>query len=321
VTRPRALALRALGLGDFLTGLPALRLVRQALPGHEIVLAAPARFAPVVELLPFVDGLFAANELAPLSRHSGPVQLAIDLHGKGPASRGLLRELGPERLIGFAHRPSGLRGPAWLKDEHEVSRWCRLVAEGLGFPEDSWPSVAGCVPKPVAAMPDGMTVVHPGAASPSRRWPAERFAAVCRELERDGHRVVITGSDRERGLVLDTARACGARPILGLSLLELLALVSEARLVVSGDTGIAHVASNYRTPSVVLFGPVSPDLWGPPPSPLHRVLWHGDGNGDPHGPVVDPALLDITVDEVLTEIALVERADLEPVPAAKGCLG
>jgi ADP-heptose:LPS heptosyltransferase len=313
--------LRALGLGDFFTGLPALRLVRQALPGHEVVLAAPAQFGPVVELLPFVDGLFAANELAPLSRLRGPVQLAIDLHGKGPASRRLLQELDPERLIGFAHRPSGLGGPEWRKDEHEVSRWCRLIAEGLRLTEVSWPGVAGCVPKPVVAMPDGVTVVHPGAAAPSRRWPAERFAAVCRVLERDGHRVVITGSDRERDLVLLTAGASAAQPILGLPLLELLALVSEARLVVSGDTGIAHVASNYRTPSVVLFGPVSPDLWGPPPSPLHRVLWHGDGNGDPHGPLVDPAMLDITVDEVLTEIARVDRADIKQVLAAKGCVG
>ena len=50
VTRPVALALRALGLGDFLTGLPALSLLKQALPDHSVVLAAPAVFAPLVPL-------------------------------------------------------------------------------------------------------------------------------------------------------------------------------------------------------------------------------------------------------------------------------
>ena len=83
-----------------------------------------------------------------------------------------------------------------------------------------------------------------------------------------------------------------------------LLLVAAAALVLCGDTGVAHLATAYRRPSVVLFGPVSPALWGPPArtspdgSVLHRVLWHGDGNGDPWGADLDPALEKITVDEV-----------------------
>jgi ADP-heptose:LPS heptosyltransferase len=80
--------------------------------------------------------------------------------------------------------------------------------------------------------------------------------------------------------------------------LELAAVVAAARVVVSGDTGVAHLATAYRRPSVVLFGPVSPTLWGPPPRPQHVVLWHGDGTGDPWGTELDPALARITVDEV-----------------------
>jgi ADP-heptose:LPS heptosyltransferase len=73
-------------------------------------------------------------------------------------------------------------------------------------------------------------------------------------------------------------------------------------LVVSGDTGVAHLASAFETPSVVLFGPVSPSVWGPPRRPQHAVLWHGpDGvarPGDPHGEAVDQRLNSITVEEV-----------------------
>jgi ADP-heptose:LPS heptosyltransferase len=81
--------------------------------------------------------------------------------------------------------------------------------------------------------------------------------------------------------------------------------VAAARVVVSGDTGVAHLATAYRRPSVVLFGPVSPALWGPPPrvgpggGPLHAVLWHGDGTGDPWATELDPALARVTVDEVV----------------------
>jgi ADP-heptose:LPS heptosyltransferase len=74
--------------------------------------------------------------------------------------------------------------------------------------------------------------------------------------------------------------------------------VAAARLVVSGDTGIAHLASAYRTPSVILFGPTSPERWGPPATNPATVIWRGV-TGDPHGRRVNPALLAIGSDEVL----------------------
>jgi ADP-heptose:LPS heptosyltransferase len=80
---------------------------------------------------------------------------------------------------------------------------------------------------------------------------------------------------------------------------ELAAVVAGARLVVSGDTGAAHLASAYRRPSVVLFGPESPSRWGPPEDGPHVVIAHGAGGGDPHASALDPALSRITVEEVL----------------------
>jgi hypothetical protein len=58
---------------------------------------------------------------------------------------------------------------------------------------------------------------------------------------------------------------------------------------------------------VLLFGPVSPAGWGPPADGPHHVLWHGDGTGDPHGRQVDPALLAITVEEVLDAVEKLPR--------------
>ena len=79
---------------------------------------------------------------------------------------------------------------------------------------------------------------------------------------------------------------------------ELAVLVADASLVISGDTGVAHLATAYGTPSVLLFGPTPPALWGPPAGGPHLVLWHG-GRGDPHGSRPDPSLLAIDEDEVL----------------------
>ena len=313
------LVLRALGLGDFLTGLPAIQLLKEAHPAHELVLAAPAVFAPIVELAAAVEALQPTGELMPIDRRYVGVDVAVDLHGKGPASRRLLAELRPCRLVGFAHPAAGLVGPAWLPGEREVTRWCRMVAEAFGLTGRRWPGVVGAVEVPPLDAPAGVTIVHPGAAAGSRRWLPERFAEVATELRRQGHRVVITGGSRERSLVQGIATATGATAMLGLSLVELFAVVASARLVVCGDTGVAHVASNYQTPSVVLFGPVSPVGWGPPPDPRHRAIFHGDGRGDPHAEEPDPALLRITVPEVLAAVAEVAAAvpsHVNPVSSA-----
>ena len=113
MSRPLALVLRALGLGDFLTGLPAVQLLRGALPEHEVVLAAPPVFAPLIPLVRAVDRLAPSGELAPLDPAFAGVDVAVDLHGKGPASRRLLADLHPARLVGFADPAAGLIGPRW----------------------------------------------------------------------------------------------------------------------------------------------------------------------------------------------------------------
>jgi ADP-heptose:LPS heptosyltransferase len=64
---------------------------------------------------------------------------------------------------------------------------------------------------------------------------------------------------------------------------------------------VAHVASAYGTPSVVLFGPVPPAWWGPRSGP-HRTLWHGR-RGNTFADRPDPGLLRISVAEVLTAVA------------------
>jgi ADP-heptose:LPS heptosyltransferase len=304
---PTAVVLRPLGLGDLLTGIPAIRGIRAAVPDHRLVLATTAALAPLAGLIDAVDEVLPARELEPLDWSGPPPELAVDLHGKGPLSHVVVADLHPRRLLTFDS--PGYPGPAWYPDEHEVRRWCRLVEEGLGVrcdPDDLDLAVpAG--PAPVR----GAAVVHPGAAFPGRRWPPDRFAGVARHLAATGHDVRITGGPAERELATAVAQLAGlgeAAVLAGRTTsTELAAVVAAARVVVCGDTGVAHLATAYRRPSVVLFGPVSPALWGPPQrdgrdGPLHVVLWHGDGAGDPWGTTLDPALARITVEEVTTAL-------------------
>jgi ADP-heptose:LPS heptosyltransferase len=85
------------------------------------------------------------------------------------------------------------------------------------------------------------------------------------------------------------------------TLRELAALVAAAGRVVCGDTGVAHLATAFRRPSVVLFGPIAPSSWGPPRRPYHRVLWNGT-TGDPHADHIDAGLLAIPVARVIAAL-------------------
>lgn len=320
---PRLLALRALGLGDLLAGVPALRALRRAYPDHQIVLAAPAELAGPAALSGAVDRLLPAaapGRAVPhrLTWHGPPPAVAVDLHGNGPPSHHLLAALRPERLLAFAHpRTPEVDGPDWWADEHERDRWCRLLRE-YGVPADPHDVR---LPRPAVPSPaPGAVVVHPGAGSPARRWPLGRYAAVVRALVADGRRVVATGGPDEQPLLEILARATRLPAVdlhVALPFGRLAALVADATAVISGDTGIAHLAVACGTPSVTLFGPVAPRHWGPPPAARHQALWHPGPPGDPHGAYPDPQLLRIRPGEVLTAL---ERAcpphPEAPVPPA-----
>jgi hypothetical protein len=306
--------------------------------------------------------------------------LAVNLHGDGPQSHRLLLATAPERLLAFAHpdvpesaggpppqppapsRPPGgaARSAPPPAPEHERERWCRLLTSSgiaadpsafeLGSPVDRTP-LRGATDRASDARP---TVVHPGAASAARRWPAERWAAVARAERAAGRAVLVTGSGGERALAAEVVRRAGLPPGANRAgttdLLGLAQTVAGAGRVVCGDSGVAHLATAFGTPSVVLFGPVSPARWGPPPdrADLHRVLWHppdahrdpqaasgvphpapgapptaaGDPHpppgaphapapGDPHADRPDPALLAIAVEEV---VAALDALPARPAP-------
>lgn len=299
---PEVLVLRALKLGDLLVAVPALRALGHAFPGHRITYAAPAWLGPVIELVGGIGLLDTPGLDAPIARAHGEVDVAVNLHGNGEQSRARIDALGARRVI--AHGADGHPGPIWEDGGHERERWCRLL-EGHGLRTDPLDVLLNRPSRPTEVP--GAAVVHPGAAHGSRHWPVERFAQVARQLERAGHTVVVTGSadERERALAVAQAAGLGAGSVAAgqLGLEQFAALVADARCVVSADTGAAHLASAYGVPSAVLFGPATPEAWGPPPGP-HAVLTHaGLRIGDVFAEQPDPALLAVTTEELLDALA------------------
>jgi ADP-heptose:LPS heptosyltransferase len=311
--RPRLTVLRALGLGDLLTAVPALRALARAFPEHRRLLAAPAWLAPLLPLIvedgrPCLDELIATDGLGADPRQLPEAEIAVNLHGRGPESHRLLLARKPGRLLAFRHAevPESAGMPRWHADEHEVERWCRMLREsGIAANPEQLE-----IRRPEAAAPAwarGATVLHPGAASAARRWPAGRWATLARAEREAGRTVLLTGSGAEAELARTIANEADLDPgcaIAGsVDLLDLAALLTVAGVVVCGDTGVAHLATALGVRSVLLFGPTPPRLWGPPPGRRrHRVLWAGQ-SGDPHAAAPDPGLLSIEAEAVIASLA------------------
>lgn len=301
------LALRACGLGDLLVAVPALRALQRHHPLRPLVLAAPAWLTELALATGAVDEVLPTDRPESLRwARSRPPAVAVNLHGSGPQSHQALDRTRPATRVGC--RAAGWTGPEWAdiaaRHPHERDRWCALLAE-FGIPAD--PADLRLAASPGVAGTGVGVVVHPGAAFGAKRWPADRFAAVAAALDRAGVPAVVTGSVAERPLAEQVARTAGlpARRVLAghTDVGALAALVAGAGLVISGDTGVAHLASAYGIPSVVLFGPVPASRWGPPADGPHVALSQDDARrGDPFADTPDPALLGITVADVLTAV-------------------
>ncbi len=299
----RIAVFRALMLGDLLCATPALRAIRAAWPRARLTLvglpwarefARRLRSVDDFETFPGWPGLSeqAPAEPAALAaflqrlraRH---LDLAVQLHGSGGISNPLVARFGARRNAGFAGpgawRPArdAARFLPWPERGSEVERLLALT-DHLGLPRQGlhldFPLRPDDHQRVRAWLPEGeaYAVVHAGARWASRRWPARRFAAVADALSRQGLRVVLTGTAAERELNATVAAAMHAAPLdlTGRTdLWGLGALVASARLVVSNDTGLSHVAAALGTPSVVVSCGSDVERWAPLAAQWHRVLW------------------------------------------------
>ncbi len=117
--------------------------------------------------------------------------------------------------------------------------------------------------RPVVAMHLGV-----GPSAQYRRWPAERFVSLARAITeaQGGVKFILTGAASERSLIEDfitqvPARSIDASDIGGLD--RTAVLLRRCDLLISGDTGIMHLAAAMGTPTIGLFGPNTPVCWAP----------------------------------------------------------
>jgi heptosyltransferase-2/heptosyltransferase-3 len=334
-------------LGDMLLTMPALQALRRAQPKATLFGLAGAWSAPVMAAYPDIDtvltvpfpGFTRRNKKGWLIMpyvhawrwahqiRSLRIETAIVLrpdHWWG----GLLAKLaGIPQRVGFDHpdlRPF-LTHPVPIREprEHVVLQSARLVERWTGsltpanlrltFPIDAADReyIDGLLRTAEVGLDRPLVVIHPGAGTPIKRWLPEHWAVVADRLAEHLNAVVIfTGSDQESAdinRVRERLRSTSVSLAGDTNVAQLAALYARAVLVLGPDSGPLHLAVAAGAPTLHLFGPADPALFGPWGDPQRQVAintgircqpcnilaWMGD-NPDFH-----PCVRDITPRQVL----------------------
>ncbi|HEX5438755.1 MAG TPA: lipopolysaccharide heptosyltransferase II [Gemmatimonadaceae bacterium] len=308
----RVLCVRLDTLGDVLMTTPAIRAIRESRAERHITLLTSKPGAAVAALVPVIDDVIvyeapwmkstpprsgARVDLAMIERLRActfDAAVIFTVYSQNPLPAALLCLLAgiPLRLAHCRENPYQLL-TNWIRDpepeqgiRHEVQRQLDLVAEvgcaprdatlSLRVPQRAWHRASSLL-RSVGVDAEGTwVVVHPGATAPSRRYPPELFARAAAELSaKHGMQIVFTGSAQEEALV-DAIRGAMHMPshsLAGrLSLADLAAVIARAPLLISNNTGPAHIAAAVGTPVVDLYA-----LTNPQHTPWHvsaRVLSH-----------------------------------------------
>jgi heptosyltransferase II len=284
VTEPRSiLVIRYSALGDVVLATSVLEPLRERWPGARIEWVTDPLYAPLLEGLPELarvhrlarEGPDSAMALA--ARLRGRFDAVVDLQGK-LRSAVVARSAAPLRTV-FKRRTAARALLSLFGSDPPLVRAhaTQLYAEALA-PLDvtrAGPVKVSLSPQAVALAADALRGVEPpavalapGARWATKRWAAERFAAVADRLHAQGTRIVLCGGPGDRDAFAAFRSATRAPVAADLSFLPIDALaaaIARVQLLIACDSGPVHLATAVGTPVLALFGPTSTTRWGPPP--------------------------------------------------------
>ncbi|MBI3734040.1 MAG: glycosyltransferase family 9 protein [Chloroflexi bacterium] len=273
--------MRAGAIGDFILTLPALRALRQAFPGCRLALAARADVLPLVEGWlaepviafdsPLLTPLFVPDSdvPAPLAMLLGEIELAVLWLSEHTAQvvAGNLRRFGARRLIAANPLPAARHASDHLLDT--------LAPLGISIPP--LPSPVLSLTPALRARADAfwqthrlseqtrVVALHVGSGGERKRWPLDHIIALARKwVSGAGTRALLITGPAERALTGALGDLPpGVVPLRSPDLATLAAIIARCHLYIGSDSGITHLAAALGVPTVALFGPTDPLVWGP----------------------------------------------------------
>jgi heptosyltransferase-1 len=337
-TRKNILIIKPSSLGDIVMALPALSALRKSFPDAKISWFIRPEFAPLLKNHPHLTetiifdrkylgrAWFSPRAMAALLSliwrlNRSKFDIVIDLQGlfrtaslswlSGCKKRFGMADAGELGYIFYTHKVAQDKGCIHLVDYYlKIVRDAGASKTDVQFLLPTDPAAVDVVKRLLETngiSPNSYAVFVPTSAQSDKCWPVERFAALADRVSKQFHlSIIATGAASEKDAIerlknlasVSIANFAGAT-----SLNELVALLNNAKLVVSNDTGPGHIAAALGVPVVLIFGPTNPARVHPYNRPECAVAVEPAGRGfkaDSYDPKHD--IKAITVDEVYQKV-------------------
>lgn len=256
----RVCLIRLRSLGDCVLTTPAIALLKQARPDLRVSVVVEPRFEEIFAGNPNVETTLSPDWR--IVRSSKP-DLIVNLHG-GSRSIWMTALSGAPWRAGFSHHSFTFaynlrigRAQRILGVNRTVHTAEHLASAffSLGVPFAEIPRAnLFAEPSPIEGR---YAVLHPFASASEKQWPAERFLELGRFLALCHIEPIFLAGPEDDAAIFESQRVFRG------SLPEVKSLLSAASVFIGNDSGPAHMAAAFGIPSVVLFGPSNPVIWGP----------------------------------------------------------
>jgi lipopolysaccharide heptosyltransferase II len=287
----RVLAVRLRSIGDTVLATPSLIALKRFLPNADIDILLEDWVAPLLEGHDAVDNVVTIGKTFTEKLETAreirrrKYDVVFNLHG-GSTSTFLTYATGAKHRVGYeGYRYSFLYSDVlsssadfWQRSPtHSAEQQLALLGY-VDVPVDHRPksrliishSASTAIEKRLATErtehPERkFALIHPTAAFETKTWPIEKFARTIEYFADRGVQTIAVAAKHETE-TLDRLRQESKVPVTtfdDLSLPEITALASKAKLFVGNDSGIAHIAAAVNTPAVVIFGSSNRDHWRP----------------------------------------------------------
>ncbi len=286
----RVLVVKLRSIGDTVLSTPSLIALKRFLPNAEIDILLEGWVAPLLDGFVGVNVITVGNTTGDRLRTAMELRrrhydVAFNLHG-GTTATFFTRASGAKHRVGVANYQYSFlynhlltsASDFWkTKTTHSAEQQLALLGH-VGVPVEDRPKSHLSITKSAEQSVDNkldnsalrtphsaFAMLHPSTAFFTKQWPVENFARTAEFLAEKGIQAVAISSKNESQILMQLASESKV-PIVtfdDLSLPEITALASKAKLFVGNDSGMAHIAAAVNTPTVVIFGSSNRDHWRP----------------------------------------------------------
>ncbi|HMP92952.1 MAG TPA: glycosyltransferase family 9 protein, partial [Phnomibacter sp.] len=285
---PKVLIIRLSSIGDIVLTTPVVRCLKKHRPQLEIHYLTKKSYAPLLEANPYIQKLHLLHQsieecIEALNQEN--FDYIIDLHHN-------LRTLRIKRALRVpAVAFHKLNFEKWLLTALKINRLPKVhIVERNMQTLHKWQieydgrGLDYFTPKNISLKPQDIPMSHQagyvglviGAALATKQMPVEKLAQLCQQI---AHPIILLGGpeDRQAGETISLTdpvkiyNACGK-----FSLHESALLVKQAKLIITHDTGLMHIAAAYQKPIISIWGNTVPDFgmgpWYTQPAPYNAIF-------------------------------------------------